>query len=353
MRIGFWNTQSGNPLAIADGDKGVEVARIVAAQNVDVMIFCEVLDLALDYADIKAIKRDIVFQTEADIRGMPGPSTGGMHALAAAGAAIGYEHNPDSRRKYKFRKGTEQVRASGGDMAVIEMAASSSSDPAASSRRSALMRQPSIMATLDGVGFKGDLFGEFPEYEGRDVIQANRNYMVFSKAPLNLYYLDVLVSGAKREICAIDVAGMTILAVHAPSYGKGGAETVEQISALIAAAGQPTIGIGDFNIDVDELIITTEVDGKATGRSDDLQHMRRRHGVDFYCGGFPSPFGIPGFARRWQPGRGPITKTNAPTQKSGGTLDYVVAPVGAVINVTIVDDTMNIFSDHAMIVAEF
>ena len=57
------------------------------------------------------------------------------------------------------------------------------------------------------------------------------------------------------------------------------------------------------------------------------------------------------YKRRWHANRGDIMKSRPPTQKSGGTLDYVLARQDKGISVQICID-IDAYSDHAAILMD-
>ena len=189
------------------------------------------------------------------------------------------------------------------------------------------------------------LINRYTKWTALDSKQQHRNYLIFTKLDFKMSQIDVQIASAKRKIVRLDFGDYVIFAVHAPAFGKGGGETALQLASMIAAAPPPCIAIGDINIDLEEL--HTEI--------------AENHGVA-RCALFdngtishfgPAPSGpVVSFNRRWHPARGSILKYRPRTQKSGGTLDYVIARTGAAVTVSIAVAAEQ-FSDHAAILAEW
>lgn len=354
MRVLFWNIQSGNPLNMAEANKGQAIARQVAGSGADVIVFCEVTNEALDQNDfttllMNAASEKINVKEEwatKSVRDRMRPRL--IQPLKAK-----YKMGTDrlklgvgrGRRSVRVGARFNTVRRSRAAMGDIISAVNSVASSGAAAKFRQLRRVNAIRSQLEAMGVpKLKLDYEFDL--GSEAIQNNRHYLVLAKRQFEHRYIDVTgVAGAKRQILILNFGNVQIPVIHAPSFGKGGGETVIQLARFIAGEHTPTVAIGDWNIDFEEL--WKEIEEEAAGK--DYEKLFTNLGV------MPVPPGKPLFSttheRTWHRYRGAITKTYCMTQKSGGTLDYALAPSGLDVSVKIHTHVGN-SSDHASIIVD-
>ena len=143
----------------------------------------------------------------------------------------------------------------------------------------------------------------------------------------------------------MDFGDVRIPIIHAPSFGKGGGETAIQLARHIASSTTPTVAIGDWNIDIEELWKEVEEDRGTPPH----KNLFTKKGIAL----FPPPKSLfpTTHSRTWHRYRGDITKQIRATQKSGGTLDYAIAKSGLDVSVKIHVNIGN-GSDHAAILVD-
>lgn len=347
MRILFWNLQCGNPMEMGMDGKGGQIQTVLAGLQCDVLICCEVQDAAIDDAEIETIKEAAALELVCLEEHQPEPYSGMTAArrlkLVSAKKHVGFESST-LRSGMKFRRNNRTIRANKKMMAEISAACGSMDDPLVLARKIFAMKHPKVAARMKRAPI-APLITRYPKWTALDAKQQHRNYLIFTTLNFKMTQVDVQVASAKRKIVRLDFGSYVIFAVHSPAFGKGGGETALQLASLINAEKQPCIAIGDMNIDLEEL--NTEV-----GENPHDARFALFNNGSMGCFG-PAPHGLAvPFRRRWHPARGTIQKVRPRTQKSGGTLDFVIAPSAANVTVSIAVPVES-FSDHAAIVAEW
>lgn len=353
MRIMFWNIQSGNPLSADESGKGQTLAKSAIGSGADVLVFCEVTNEALDCNDFLTLLRDAAAEeinkqvewAKADVREKMQPKL-----------------TPAIRKKYK--KGVDRLKLkSGRGRNVVRVGTrfdhlrtspaamrdvTSATDSVASSGVAAKFRQlrkvSAIQEQLKRAGIP-EMMLDYDFNLGSEAIQNNRHYLVLSKMAFRHEYFDVNIASAKRQILVLNFGNILIPVIHAPSFGKGGGETAIQLTNYIADAAKPTVAIGDWNIDFEELIKEVEEENS----NQPFHKLFSRKNVH----PIPPPKRLmkTWHRRTWHPGRGDIEKELKETQKSGGTLDYAIAPDGLDVTVKI-HVPPGRGSDHAAIIVD-
>jgi hypothetical protein len=353
MKILFWNIQSGNPLETTHDRKGGQIQSEVLACNADLLIFCEVLDIAMDFSEIYGLQRAIVLEEEAKTRAtlanpLPGPMSSfkdGPSKIKLNEGIAQIGHGPiRTRAKHTFRPHPYELRTKKAAMSKISAAVNLLDGPASQITTAALMHQPSIANILAGTTI-APIVIKYPYWLASDAVQKDRNYLVYSKVAFVYDHIDVGVSGAKRQILRLTLqGGQTVYVIHAPSFGKGGGETVLQLVDVITANVNPSVAVGDMNIDLDEVL--TEVENEGNGQP----YNKKFSTTKIMPIGPPQDYNQKSHKRRWHINKTPINKTYPRTQKSGGTLDYVLANQNLNIQVQIAI-APEVYSDHAAIIA--
>lgn len=347
MRILFWNLQCGDPMEMGMDGKGGQIQTVVNQLACDVIICCEVQDAAIDNAEIETIKQfaalELVCREEGQVDPYRSMTAARRLKLAKAANHLGFESST-LRSGMKYKSHNRVLRSSKIKMSEISAAASLLDNPQLLAAKILAQKNPRVKYRMKTAPIS-PLIRSYPKWTALDAKQQHRNYLIFTKLDFKMTQVDVQIASAKRKIVRLDFGDFVIFAVHAPAFGKGGGETALQLANLIAAEPKPCIAIGDINIDLEEL--HTEI-GENHG---DARFALFDKGTVSYFGPAPSAPVVP-FKRRWHPGRGWIQKARPRTQKSGGTLDYVIARSGTAVSVSIAVKAEE-FSDHAAILAEW
>lgn len=352
INILFLNLQGANPFE--EGESGQAAGRVqktMEQYNADVLIFCEVGDNALIDAEIESVKvaRVCEYVAQDVLKQSLYNPTASMTATQlklyrTAADALGFDVT-GRRSGMRFSTRTASLRANfkmrKNFTSVSRFLEKGKVDQGMGRARA----HPRVVDTLKRAPIKKSMV-KYRRWIALDSDQKNRNYMVFTNLAVTMSQEFVKINKAKRNIIKLDFAnGFTIFAVHAPAFGKGGGETVKQLSDLVKAesAKQPALAIGDFNIDCEEFMVEVGEDPQAFPN---FTHNLISLYTPAATGGKTQ------YKRRWHAQKGTIVKKIPATQKSGGTLDYVVAPVGSKINVSIQFPPSDL-SDHALIQAEW
>ncbi|MBN6112746.1 endonuclease/exonuclease/phosphatase family protein [Xanthomonas bonasiae] len=347
MRVLFWNLESGNPMEMGMDGKGSLIQSAINSLHCDVVICCEVQDAAIDFAEIESIKKAAALEVICEEEKIPSPYVNIMAARRAklnkAKTHIGMESSR-TRSGMKFKSRNHILRTNKKIMRELGSAVRAIEDPGTLASMIATARQPKVILRLSRVQLS-PLIWKYHRWEALDSQQKHRNYLIFTNLDFKMTQVEVNVTSAKRQIVRLEFVDRVIYAVHAPAFGKGGGETVKQLAGMIAVEQKPCIAIGDLNIDLEEF--RTEV-------AEDTSKALFANFHNNLCACFGPPPGTRSvsFRRRWHAYRGNITKYVPHTQKSGGTLDYVLAKPATNVSVSIGIEVGR-FSDHGAIVAEW
>jgi hypothetical protein len=354
MRILFWNVQGGDPLSASPDLKGGEIARLALQADADVMVFCEVLDLSLDRNDFLTLLRDAAAMMALDEIEFDTPKSRElMRPMLAKNMAGKYDRGKahlklaQGRGRFPVRCEAkfDTVRKSPQQMAEIQQAVRAVTRPSTQRTLKILREHSRIRPVVERAGVP-KLMLDYDWNLGSEASQHNRHYLVLSKKQFTHSYVDVEVSGAKRQFLQLVFGDLTVPVIHAPAYGKGGGETAIQLArAIIDAPTQKVVAIGDWNIDLEELEAEVETDTTKTS----FNKLFSTNNIQLVGPG--KTIKSKSYKRRWHPARGQITKTLPATQKSGGTLDYAIASPGLSVSVRIHTPLDN-RSDHASIVID-
>ncbi|WKB53415.1 endonuclease/exonuclease/phosphatase family protein [Eleftheria terrae] len=335
MQILFWNVQTKNVLSREHGAAGQSIAAQAAALNCDIVIFCEVTNESMALCEIEELKRNVLIDHYAPDFSPRAQLTGQMQTDYDNGVALLQANTTRTRRGVNFTARADQLARSATSMASIgdAIVATGHYNPVAGMNAAQQQLSEHLVP----------LVAKYPYCHARDVAQNHRNYLIYSRMPLQCTFHQVTVASAQREIVEIEVGGSVIYAVHAPAFASGGRDTVQQLANLIVqqtGQGRQAVAIGDMNCDCEE-----------------LQAYLAQHNTPMALGTTVSivpPPALPAgqtteFRSSLLRGR-TLNKRLPPTQRSGGTLDYALVPAGTQASLQIavgIDE-----SDHAAVMLE-